>query len=156
MSVKWRVVIPLVVFLVMAAVVFVSFGFPYLQAKLSYIFAGGIVLILALVQFTRDLRGTEKEIIQATEEGEEEIEGGGRAYLREGLWMAAFAVVIWLIGFVVAIPVFGIAYMRKHGVAWKVSVVAAVGWAIFCWATFTFLLDSELYPGLVAKLLGLD
>ncbi len=145
---KANAVIPLFLVVLMAAAISVAFGYPYLQAKLSVLFAAGIVFILAWVQLVREVRRKE-----GPPRDEETVEGGtGRQakaaeYIVETAWMVGFALAIYFAGFLVAIPVFACFYMKSHGTKWSVAAVTAVLLDLFCYIIFIWVLDMRIYPG---------
>lgn len=152
---KAKTLIPLILVVVMAAVVKVAFGYPYLQAKLSVLFAGGLVLILALVQLMRELRHKEPR----TPEPEEDRRDAGHSasamqYVLEAAWMAGFGLTIYLLGFLIAIPIFTCAYMKSHGTRWSASIITGVLMSVFSYVLFSLVLDMRLYSGEIFTRLG--
>ena len=145
---KANVVIPVFLVVLMAAALSVALGYPYLQAKLSILFAAGLVFILAWVQLVRELRKKE-----GPPRDEKTVEKGpGRQakaadYMVETAWMFAFALAIYFAGFLIAIPVFACSYMKTHGTKWSVAVVTAVLLNVFCYIIFIWVLDMRLYAG---------
>jgi len=154
--VKTNILIPLIVAVVMAAAVKVAFGYPYLQAKLSVLFAGGLVLVLALVQLMREIRRKEPPTDKPGAD-QKEAERGASAmqYGLEATWMAGFGLTIYLLGFIIAIPLFTCAYMKSHGTRWATSIITAVLMVAFCYGIFSLVLDMKLYPGEIFIRLGL-
>jgi hypothetical protein len=66
------------------------------------------------------------------------------------LWAAGFVVLIVLIGFIYAIPIYVIASMYFRGRKPLVlSVLVSAGVILFIWLLFTQLLKIELYPGIL-------
>jgi hypothetical protein len=63
--------------------------------------------------------------------------------------MAGFIVAIYLLGMFVAIPLFGIAYMKSHGAGWSISILIAVLSVMFCYGLFSHVLDMGLYQGII-------
>ena len=151
-----HILIPAVVALVMIAVVFVASGYPYLQAKLSVIFCGGLVLVLALVQTARELKEARKPVSEQEAKPEAHKRSASPAlYGEEAGWMLGFALTIYLFGFLIAIPVYICAYMKSHGARWTASVLTAAGMAVFCYVVFVLVLEMKLYQGEALVRLGL-
>ena len=66
--------------------------------------------------------------------------------------MIGFVLAITFLGFFMAILLFGIAYMKTHGVSWQKSIVISSSTLIIIYALFTKLLELTLYPGLISVL----
>lgn len=151
-----QVIIPAVVALVMIAVITIASGYPYLQAKLSFIFFGGIVLVLALVQLLRELRSA-KRMTNAPKVEHEVLKRSASPALYgiESAWMVGFAFTIYLLGFTIALPLYICAYMKSHGAPWLASIMTRVFMSVFCYVIFVLILDMQLYQGEIMNRLGL-
>jgi hypothetical protein len=143
-----NILTPLIVAAVMGAVIIIASGYSYLQAKLCLLFSGTLVFVLALVQLVREVgllkHGTDKgEVEDRKPEGEASIV----QYGAELLWLAGFGLSIYLLGFIISIPVFICAYMKSHGVRWRTSALTGVLISGFCYVVFVLVLQKELYVG---------
>ena len=127
--------------------------FPYLQAKLAPMSLSVLVLILAVVQMISEVRSLREEAVQ-NEKERAELGAIRRRYLIEGGWMVGFMAAIYVFGLLVALPAFGIAYTRAHGVKWPLSLTVAGVTTALSYGIFTLFLGVRLYPGLVVELLG--
>ena len=140
----------------MVAIVTVASGYPYLQAKLSLLFSGTLVFFLALVQLARELKHKKH---RTNEKGVEHKKLGHDAsvvqYGLEFSWMVGFGLTIYLLGFIVAIPVFVCAYMKSHEVRWRASIITGMLISAFCYVVFVLVLEREMYPGKIFICLGL-
>jgi hypothetical protein len=140
---------------VMGFVLAAAVRFPYLQAKLAPVSLSGIVLILAAVQLIREVRSNSKGSAEVQSEKERaELAATRRRYLIEGGWVVGFLAAIYVFGLLVALPGFGIAYTRAHGVKWPLSLTVAAIMTLLSYGTFSVLLGVRLYPGLLSRLLG--
>lgn len=154
MKMNWQIII-LAVFLVMMAVVFsVSYHFSYVQAKMAPMTISGLFIILSAIQLCResraairDKRGSDPQAIPSKRP---EI---FRPYLIQSLWMIGFAVAIFLLGFLVAIPLFVILYMRAHGANWPISFLISAATLVVMYVLFSAVLEVTLYPGLLPEIL---
>jgi hypothetical protein len=145
-----RVFIPALLIVVMAAVVTVAFGYPYIQAKLSILFCGGLILVLALVQLSRELRHKKgEEKASESEPKESEPNASVSQYGLEFIWMVGFGLTIYLLGFIVAIPLCVCAYMKSHGSRWLASIITGVMMSACCYIIFVLFLDMRLHSGIV-------
>ena len=140
----------------MVAIVIIASGYPYLQAKLSLLFSGTLVFFLALVQLVRELRRKKHRTDETgVEHKEPEHDAGVVQYGLEFSWILGFGLTIYLLGFMVAIPVFVCAYMKSHEVRWRASIITGVLISAFCYVVFVLILERELYPGEIFICLGL-
>ena len=152
---KAGIYILIVILVLMAAVTAVAWGYPYQQAKLAPLTLSGLIVILVVVQLVREVRSRKELASEARrEEKKAEPSESTLRYLLEGAWMGGFAVAIYLFGFLVAIPSFGIAYMRSHGAKWSIAIIITALMTILSWGIFSYLLGVRLYPGLIFKQLG--
>lgn len=68
--------------------------------------------------------------------------------VRACLWPAAFVALVAAIGFVAAIPVYTLAFMRlQGGLPWRHSAIAAVAIATVTWIVFEQLLRYKVFEG---------
>jgi hypothetical protein len=137
-----RVAIPVFLMAVMAVVVAIAFRYPYVQAKLSILVCGGLVLVLAMVQLSRELRHRRGQA--AKEPG-----AGALRYITELSWMAGFGVAIYIIGFIPAIPFCVCFYMKSHGSTWLSSILTGVLMSACCYGIFVLFLDMRLHWGII-------
>jgi len=155
--VNLQIVIPFIVAVVMIGVVAIASGYPYLQAKLSVLFSGTFVLVLALVQLVKELFRAQQKRLDEQGAGRKEAEHdtGVLPYVLEAAWMIGFALAIYVLGFMIAIPLYICAYMKSHGTRWSVSIMTGGGMAAFCYIIFVLILEMKLYSGIILMHLGL-
>ena len=147
-----HIIIPFVVALIMIAVVAIASGYPYLQAKLSILFSGGLVLVLALVQLVREMRLAKKPAVKPPLSKHSATPA---LYGIESAWMLGFALTIYLLGFIIAIPLYICSYMKLHGARWPAALITGISMSAFCYIVFVLVLDMKLYPGEIFIRLGL-
>ena len=64
-------------------------------------------------------------------------------------WMVLLVAMIWILGFLITIPIYTILYMKSMRESWRLSIIFAVcGFAILYYL-FVVGLNIELYPGLI-------
>ena len=154
MKFNWQIFILAFLLILMAVIFTVSFQFPYVQAKLAPMTITGLLIILIGVQILREYGSSrrsreEDDSLEAPVQDRESI----RPYFLQGLWMIGFFVAIACLGFMVAIPLFGIAYMRTQGTSWRKSVFISLVTLIIIYALFDRILDVDLYAGWIPGLL---
>ena len=71
-----------------------------------------------------------------------------RMFLMFG-WMALLVGMIWVVGFLVTIPVYTILFMRSLKESWRLSIIFGVAGFIVLYFLFVVGLNMELYRGLI-------
>ncbi|MBI4633396.1 MAG: tripartite tricarboxylate transporter TctB family protein [Deltaproteobacteria bacterium] len=143
-----HILIPLIVAGAMVAVIAVASGYPYLQAKLSVIFSGSLVLVLALVQLARELTLKKRQADEPrADQRKPEHHAETVQYGLEFAWLVGFGLMIYLLGFFVAIPLYVFAYMKSHGSRWWASLITGALLPAFCYGIFVLLLEMKLHRG---------
>lgn len=64
-------------------------------------------------------------------------------------WMILLVGMIWVVGFLVTIPVYTLLFMRSLKESWRLCIIFAVCGFIVLYLLFVVGLNMELYPGLV-------
>ena len=147
----------IVIMVAMLAIIGLALMMEYAASKLLPLILGSIVFILAGIGLAREiLPGQNRKATASGTEtggGEETGERWSR-YLLNGAWLAGFVLGIHLLGFIISIPVFLLAYMRWLGTKWLTSIACAVLTPLLIYVIFEVALDLDLYQGLVFKWLG--
>ncbi len=146
-----------VIIAAMLLVIGTALGMQYFSSKLVPIIVGGAVLVLTAIELAKELRSRSKQA--ATESSDEEEEGkktgeSWRKYLVNAGWVAGFILEIILLGYLIAIPLFLISYMRWLGTRWLVAIVFAALTTALIYGIFVVALKTQLYQGLVFRWLG--
>ena len=142
----------IVIMAVMLVIIGFSLRMEYFESKLLPLVISSAVFVLAATGLVRELKTGVKGKVTATEakmtEGEKPEEGW-RGYLLAGAWVAGFLLVIYLLGFIIAIPSFIIAYMKSHGTRWLVAITSAILTTVLIYVLFELVLGVILYRGLL-------
>ncbi len=64
-------------------------------------------------------------------------------------WMILLVGMIWIVGFLVTIPVYTILFMRSLKEPWRLSIIFGIVGFIVLYFLFAVGLNMELYPGLI-------
>lgn len=136
-----------------SVVIIYSLTYRYLESRLLPIIIAGIVLLLALLQLRKELRmpknGPEQE--PANEKGP------GYALSQcwpSAAWICGFCLALFMVGFIVSIPLFVFSYIKSHGRGWAMSIIVSSALTIFIYLVFVTFLQVDLYPGLLFELLS--
>ena len=141
----------IVIMAVMLVVIGMSLQFDYFASRLLPILVAGIVFIIAGTQLVKEIV-TKTDIIK-TGDGddislEEDTKVDRRSLLRVAAWITGFTAAIYLVGFIISIPLFVLFYMKKHGARWLTSAITAVVFTMIIYAVFEIALGVNLHPGL--------
>jgi hypothetical protein len=155
---KGGVYIPVVLIVVMGIATAIAAGYPYLQAKIVPMLVGAAILLLSLVQLTKELRGNKKSgpvmKLKAEDEEEKREDISPRSFVLEGCWMVGFFFIIYLLGFIGGIGVFTALYAGTHKTRWPIAVGLGFSMAVLSYALFSYTADTELFPGIIVRYLG--
>ena len=66
-----------------------------------------------------------------------------------GAWIVGFFPATYLLGFVLAIPLFVLGYMKSHGIKLAATITFAVVMATVIYVLFELVLGVDLYKGLL-------
>ena len=128
-----------------------SLTFQYLAAILLPLLLSSVIFVLAAIQLSKELRSRDKEQTATEEKPQPDVET--RVELRRfgsaiG-WLAGFVLAIYLLGFLIAIPLFVFSYLKGHGRGWLTAIVLAVIAIGLIYGIFEFGLKAYLYRGLL-------
>jgi hypothetical protein len=87
------------------------------------------------------------------EEKNESVRSVG-ALLKSVLWTFLFVALVFLFGFLIAIPTFTLLYTRLKGESWSLSLSCAAGLWLAIYLPFVVIAKLSLYEGFVFRLLG--
>jgi len=143
------------VLFLMAAVFILALDLEYFDLKLLPLMVSGAGFVLMAVGLVNTLRTRRKAGGAQGDETPGPPAGIYLRYLREGLWLAGFFAAISLVGFPLGILFFITAYLKANRVSWASSLTAGIIGTITLFCVFNYLLEVQLYPGLILKALGI-
>ena len=152
MKIKGSSYFLIVIMIVMLVIIGFSLRMEYFESKLLPLVISSAVFVLAAIGLGREIKAGIKGEATVTggETTEREESGEGwRGYLLAGAWVAGFLLVIYLLGFLIAIPLFIIAYMKSHGTRWLVASTSAILTTVLIYVLFELGLGVILYRGLL-------
>lgn len=142
----------LIVIMVIALVVIVvSLGMPF-SSRLLPLVSGIAIFLLSAMKLRQEFssRGRTGEAVTEDEvEKRGESKATERGYLLAFTWVTGFVLTIYLLGFLVAIPLFIFSYMKSHGTRWRTSIIFTVVILAVVYFGFERGLDITLYRGLL-------
>jgi FtsH-binding integral membrane protein len=157
-----------------AGFIYISFGYTY-KARLIPLVVCIPCLIFALYRFYVEFTGREAQKGMTTEDlllqGNKNLVGGAsegykhedkqtlhkaekrRRFLDILLWIGILLVLVFAAGFLIAIPVFTLAYMRVKKESWLLSTLSSIGLTVGVYLAFVIGTESYLYEGLLLPLI---
>jgi hypothetical protein len=159
--VKGGTIILVVLILGMALCLVTSASYPFLQAKIMPMIVCGVILLLSIVELARDVSGRNKaptpkrRALSDDDEEEVDRETGTAAYLKEGAWMVGFFLIIYAVGFIAGIAIFTTVYAGVRKTRWPIAVGMGVTMAVVSYILFAYLVNTELYAGIIPRAFGL-
>ncbi len=123
---------------------FGSLGYASFKTRLLPMIISGIVFVLVVIELWRELSSKpgQKEVQEKPKEP-------WRRIFAHGAWIVGFAVTIYIVGFGIAIPLFVLSYTKSHGGGWLGSIILAALLTTVCYGAFRYLLNVDLYPGIL-------
>lgn len=128
------------------------------QVKLFPIVIGVIALTLLTVQLIRELIPSDKKAeasvadLDFTEE--EATAAGKRRALELFAWLFGFVLLLWLVGFFIAIPAMIFLFLLRHREGLAVTILMPLAAFLITWGGFDQLLHLPFPPGMIFEWLG--
>ena len=144
----------IVIISVMAVCLVIASGYEYLQARLAPMLVGGVIVILCVAELIKDLRARRAPATPPKEPAKVETREEFGSYQKEAAWMVGFFLGIYLVGFVVGIAAYTALYAKVHKARWTTSIILGVLTAGLSDLLFSYLGETELYPGIILQHLG--
>lgn len=118
------------------------------ESKLLPVLIGSIVVLLAAVGLCNEVRAQKTPKASSSVDSAFDQETW-RGYLVHFGWLVGFLLAIYLIGYLLAIPIFLFSYTKRLGSSFLVAIASALIVTAFIYAAFVLALDVKLYRGLL-------
>jgi len=111
----------------------------------------GVFVLWALVKMliARHKASSPDEYRQKNEKTLKPAEGYRRQSIFAFAWIGAFVLLIWLLGFVVGLPIFVFAYIKTYEESWRWTIILTIIMFLIAYLVFAILLRIPLYEGLL-------
>lgn len=111
-----------------------------------------VIVILIMEIFPALASRFEMELFSAshskTKTSEEKSAFGKKGFLITAVWLISFFLLIIFLGFIVAIPVCLIAYLKIYGHSWPRTLAVSVSTWVFIYVLFQVVIRFELFKGI--------
>jgi di/tricarboxylate transporter len=128
-----------------------SLTFHYWESTVLPLAVSSLIIVLAIIETGKELRFRYREPAAPEQDNRKDARDRPetkRLVLALG-WVAGFSLVIVLLGFYIAIPVFIFSYLKWRGRSWLVAAVFAVAVLAFIYGIFEFGLKVPLFKGII-------
>ncbi len=154
-----RTFLTLFFILLFSYVVYEAWDMP-IQARLYPWTIGIIALALLAFQFVRELIPSKKASSRETgvdiDFTDEEASRAGKIKALELFgWLYGFAILLWLLGFFISVPLMVLGYMIRHKESMVLTISLPLGCGFVTWLVFGNFLHLPFPPGVILEALGL-
>jgi uncharacterized membrane protein len=128
-----------------------ALGYSNIKDKAIPLCISALVIVLGLIQLSRELMEAKKEL---KEKAENSAEGESafsemKSYLLVFAWIAALVLSIYIFGFLISIFLFIAAYLKTTGSSWSMSIVPAMITTAIVYVAFIRFFGGELFQGVL-------
>ncbi|MFC1815009.1 tripartite tricarboxylate transporter TctB family protein [Thermodesulfobacteriota bacterium] len=134
----------------MVVAVIMSLGFDYIEAKLLPLLTSSVILLLTITELvTEVLHGRAQTV--TNEEAQLKVKSDRETWQFASAlgWIIGLLLGVYVVGFLVVIPLFTFSYLKVHGRHWRTSVSFAGIVTIALYLIFELGLRSNLFRGLI-------
>ena len=133
-----------------------SLTFGAMKSKLLPLIVSSVALILAGIEVRIELlkRRSRQEGKESVDKGEKDRKDDLRLYVTYFAWMLGLIVGIYLLGFMISIPVFILSFLLSHGQRFSKSAFIAAFNTLIIYLIFVIIFKTELYEGIAIKMLS--
>lgn len=128
-----------------------SLTFQYVEAITLPLMMSSVIFTLAATELARELRSKDRAqiAIEAKAQGEVEARAAWRRFGSTVGWVIGFSLGIYLVGFLIATPLFVGSYLKRQGQGWLTAIIFAILTVAFIYGVFELALKARLYVGLI-------
>ena len=149
---KYSILFLLLLFVILFVSLVVSLGYPP-RARFFPVIIIIICMVLVVLEILNEIRA---DVIPKSDRKEEvnekEIEKGQQKILTTVSWIAALALMIWLFGFIIGLPLYTFIYVKLNGEMWRWAIILSISMLAIVHIGFVILLKMPLYEGLIFML----
>ena len=147
---KVGLIFPSVILLILIFLIILCLGYPP-YVRLSPLLIMSLAAVLLAIQILKELRAVIKQQGIPGDSGEKKITTRDTPAkgLRVVAWMIAIVVFVYLLGFLVGIPLFALLYLKLNGEKWLTTVIYVLLVIALVYGGFEVGLEVYLYKGLL-------
>ncbi|MFC1905703.1 tripartite tricarboxylate transporter TctB family protein [Chloroflexota bacterium] len=130
-----------------------SLTYPSIKTKLVPAFASWLIFVLAAIELRKELRIKDeaKDTTDQNADSEQEVRSEGTMWktLLPFGWIVGFLLGVYLVGFLITIPLFILSYLKTYAHGWLISIALAAVATGLIYAVFEVALQVRLFPGVI-------
>lgn len=139
----------IVVMAIALLVMIESINMHYFSSKILPLILSSMIFIFGGMGLTRALLVKDESGATAQDKKEKENRETWYRYSLFGAWVVGFFIAVYLVGFMVAIPLFTLTYLKTHGTRWRTVIIFTILTPAIVYGVFTLSLKLYLYEGLL-------
>ena len=130
---------------------YITLGYPP-RARFFPLFVISLCGVLVLAELLKAYNASRKSGSAAGEDPQDEAplkmnRQHRQKFAATTAWIGGFALIIWLFGFVIGLPLFVLAYVKTYEEGWLWAIILPVIMFLIVYVGFGLLLQSPLYEG---------
>jgi len=149
---KYNIVFLTILFVVMIAAIVATLSYP-VKARLFPFIVIGISIILLMGELTKAFFAIRSPRQDGGLKREKQPENGNansrKIFWGMLAWIGGLAMSIWILGYIVALPLYTFIYLRLHDQKWRWAISLSIAMFIIVYIGFNTLLKIPLYEGLI-------
>jgi len=135
----------------------VSLTYASMKMKLLPLIVCGLIFILSAIELIKEVSDRKKtggeaqltaEELDVVAEASSDIRGDMLGFA----WFVGLIIAVYLIGFLISIPLFVLVYLKLHGCKWLTAIITSIVMITFIYFAFVKVLQVDLYNGIFFKL----
>lgn len=119
------------------------------ETKILPLIFSTTVLILGVALLARELRQQRSSHDTSISAGRTLVTGAVQSYVPIAAWLVGLALGIYLVGLLIATPLFVFLYLKLHGRGWGPAIGLAAMFPVFIYGLFNLVMQVAVYPGLL-------
>lgn len=157
MKIRVNSYVVIAIMIIALVVILSSLGMKHWKCKLLPLVLSGTIFILGAIELRKEILAGDEATATIMEEATSETRESRKilhGYLLTGAWVIGFLLAIYLLGFIIAIPLFTLSYMKLHDTTWLVAIISTILVLGFMYVMSEPLAGIQLYRGLLPPYLG--
>jgi hypothetical protein len=154
---KINVCLLITILIISLVIAGVSLTYTSMKMKLLPLIVCGLIFILSGIELIKEVSNRNKTSGEAqltAEELDVVAEAGSdiRGDMVGFAWFVGLSISVYLIGFLISIPLFILVYLKLHGCKWRSAIITSIVMITFIYFAFVKILQVDLYNGIFFKL----
>ena len=143
---KARILFPAALLLIMIGLIITTLGYPA-KARLFPLLVALPVTVLLVIDLLREFLSHGKGVSGS---GKQRIPSPGMFVRYRGVaaWLAAFALIIYLLGFLAGASLYLLFYLKLHGEKWLTTLIYVLVLIILVYGVFELIFGIPMYKGI--------